>query len=138
MLNGHRLCVSIFATLLLVLASMPMVRAADKPDATGTWKWTSQGRQGGDPIEWTLKLKQDGDKLTGSVNAFNTDTPISDGTIKDGEVSFSVVRERNDQKFVTTYKGKLDGDTIKGKSERERQGEKVSTDWEAKRVKEPA
>ena len=109
-------------------------RGADKPDPTGSWKWTvtvnNQTR------DVTLKLKLDGDKLTGKISGRdNTETDIADATFKDNEVSFSVTRERNGQKFVTKYKGKLDGDTIKGKSERERDGQTQSRDWEAKREK---
>jgi hypothetical protein len=37
--------------------------------------------------------------------------------------------------FVTKYQGKVDGDTIKGKTERERNGQTMSRDWEAKREK---
>jgi hypothetical protein len=129
------------ATLTLVLGSFAFAQEK-KADATGTWKWTQQGRQGGNPTEWTLKLKQEGDKLTGTVlgtmGGNPVETAISDGTIKDGEIKFNLVREFNEQRRVTTYMGKLDGDTIKGKMERERQGEKVQTDWEAKRAKDPA
>jgi hypothetical protein len=37
--------------------------------------------------------------------------------------------------FSRSCKGKLDGDTIKGKSESERDGQKTERDWEAKREK---
>jgi len=43
--------------------------------------------------------------------------------------------ERNGNTFKTIYKGKLAGDTIKGTTERERNGEKMTSDWEAKRDK---
>jgi hypothetical protein len=107
---------------------------ADKADPNGTWKWSvtfnNQTR------DVTLKLKLDGDKLTGKISGRNnTETDIEDATFKDNEVSFSVTRERNGQKFVTKYKGKIDGDTIKGKSESERNGQNQSRDWEAKREK---
>ena len=125
-----------------LVISTSVLWAQDKPTATGTWKWTQQGRQGGNPTEWTMKLKQEGDKITGTVTGTfggnPTETAISDGTIKENEIKFNVVREINDQRRVTTYSGKLDGDTIKGTMERERQGEKVSTPWEAKRAKDPA
>jgi hypothetical protein len=35
--------------------------------------------------------------------------------------------------FVQQYKGKVEGDTTKGKVEFERQGEKMTRDWEAKK-----
>lgn len=86
--------------------------------------------------DMTLKLKLEGDKLTGTMlGRNNTETAIEDASFKDGEVAFSVTRERNGQKFTTKYKGKLDGDTIKGKSESMRDGQAMSRDWEAKREK---
>ena len=108
--------------------------AADKPNPTGTWKWTfTRNNQSRDV---TLKLKLEDGKLTGKISGRNnTETDIEDATFKDDQVSFSVTRERNGQKFVTKYKGKLDGDTIKGQSERERDGKTESRDWEAKREK---
>lgn len=107
-------------------------RAADKT-ATGTWKW-NYTRQNGETVEMTLTLKQEGDKLTGKIKPGQGDeTEIKDGAVKDGEVTFNVERERNGNVFTIHYKGKLDGDTIKGKSEREVNGEKQSRDWEAKR-----
>jgi hypothetical protein len=107
---------------------------AQAADASGTWKWTFS-RQGQE-IELSLDLKQDGDKLTGTLNLPFGDgikIDIQDGTIKDGELSFKTVFERDGNSFETKYKGKLDGDTIKGTTERERNGEVVSRDWEAKR-----
>lgn len=111
-----------------------LAQGADKPDPTGTWKWSvtfnNQTR------DTTLKLKLEGDKLTGAILGRNDqETKIDDATFKDGEVSFSYTRERNGQKRTTKYKGKLDGDTIKGKSESERDGQTQSRDWEAKREK---
>ena len=40
--------------------------------------------------------------------------------------------------MTTKYTGKVSGDTIKGKTERERDGQTQSRDWEAKRAKEEA
>jgi hypothetical protein len=119
----------------LLLAVVAAVRADDKPNPTGTWKWSvtvnNQTR------ETTLKLKLEDDKLTGSVlGRNNQETAIEDATFKDGEVSFKVTRERNGQKMTTKYTGKIDGDTIKGKSEFDRNGQAQSRDWEAKRAKD--
>jgi hypothetical protein len=119
---------------IVMIGIAPVAWAADKADPTGTWKWSvtfnNQTR------EQTLKLKLEGDKLTGSMlGRDNQERAIDDAVFKDGEVSFSVTRERNNQKFTTKYKGKLDGDTIKGKSESERDGQTQSRDWEATRQK---
>ncbi len=122
------------ALLLALSAFTTTAWAADKADPTGTWKWSFTANN--QTRETTLKLKLEGDKLTGSiVRRNNEETPIADATFKDNEVAFSITRERNGQKFTTKYKGKLDGDTIKGKSESERDGKTNSRDWEAKREK---
>ena len=123
-------------TAALVLAFVGLstnVRAADDP--TGTWKWTI--RMGDQSREVTLKLKLEGDKLTGAMagREGQPDTPIAEGKFKDGELSFKVTRERQGQKMTTKYSGKLAGDTIKGKMEFEREGKTNSRDWEAKRAK---
>jgi hypothetical protein len=65
----------------------------------------------------------------------NTETAIEEGTFEAGKISFKVTRERNGQKNTSTYTGELKDDTIKGKIEGERNGEKFSRDWEAKREK---
>jgi hypothetical protein len=103
-----------------------------KLDATGTWKWTVE--RNGQTFEPVLKLKQDGEKLTGTISGRNgNETEIENGKVKDGEVSFTVTRTFGDNKIVQKYHGKLSGDSIKGKIEFERDGEAQSRDWEAKR-----
>ena len=124
--------VTAVALVLAFVGLTGMARAEDKPNPSGTWKWTVNF--GGQEREFTLKLKADGEKLTGKlVRADGQETDIEDGKYKDGEVSFKVTRERDGNKFVIKYKGKVSGDTIKGKSERERDGETQSREWEAKR-----
>jgi hypothetical protein len=111
-----------------------VARAEDKAGPTGTWKWTVTFND--QELHFTLKLKAEGDKLTGSLaGPRDQETKIEDGTYKDGEVAFKVTRERDGQKFTIKYKGKVSGDTIKGKSEFERNGETMTRDWEAKRAK---
>ena len=105
-------------------------------DPNGTWKWKFTG-QGGREIEFTLTLKADGEKLTGTLarGAQGRTSDIANGTFKSDEVNFETVFERNGESFTTKYKGKVEGDAIKGKTERERNGEVMSRDWEAKREK---
>jgi len=123
----------VVAACVLSLAGLVGVaRADDKPNPTGTWKWTVTFN--GQSRDMTLKLKLDGDKLTGAMVGRNgQETKIGDGKYKDGKVSFTVTRERNGQKRVMKYSGMVSGDTIKGKTEFERNGEAQSRDWEAKR-----
>ena len=122
------------AVAVVAFAGTSVVQAEDKPDPTGTWKWTTM--RGDQARESTLKLKLEGDKLTGTmVGRNNQETAIEEASFKDGQVVFSVSRERQGQKITTKYTGKLEGDTLKGKYEFERNGEKTSRDWEAKRSK---
>jgi len=116
----------------LSLAAFATFAAENNTNAAGTWRWTLTG-QTGDTI---LKLKQDGEKLTGSYTNQFGEKDISDGLLKDGNVSFKLKREFNGQQFVINYSGKLSGDTIKGKCEFPANGETRSLEWNAKR--EPA
>lgn len=115
--------------------------AAFAADATGTWKWSQQGR-GGRSFESTLKLEVKDGALTGTLvgGTFgqNTipDVAIGDASIKDDMVNFTVTREFNGNKRVTKYEGKLEGDTIKGTIERQgRDGNTIKSDWNATRAK---
>jgi hypothetical protein len=99
----------------------------DKSKLVGTWKMTIH--MGERTIEGTLELKMDGDKLTGTLTGSNgRDQQLDEVTFKNGELSFSITRERNGQKRVMKWSGKVTGDTMKGKADR--------AEWEAKRAKE--
>jgi len=124
---------AVFALGLLV----PVQAQEKKTD--GTWTWTMPGRNGGPERKLTLKLKTEGDKVTGTLTSPSrdggtTDTKIQDGKLKGEEVTFTVVREFDGNKMTSKYKGKVEADVIKGKIEFERNGETRSRDWEAKRV----
>ena len=127
---------------IFALGFLSKIQAQDKKaDANGTWTWTVPGRNGGPDRKMTLKLKAEGDKVSGKLTAptrggETRDTDIKEGQIKGDEVSFKVEREVNGNTMVSTYKGKVSGDSIKGKMEFERNGEKQSRDWEAKRATE--
>ena len=117
-----------------VIAFSFYVSAVSADDATGTWKWSATFNN--NTVESTLKLKQEGEKLTGVyIGRNNTESPIEEGTIKDNKVSFKVVREFNGNKFTMKYAGTLSGDTITGKSSFDRDGQTMERDWEAKRQK---
>lgn len=116
---------SIFASLttLGVCAALALAAntvQAQKADPTGTWKWTAQGRGGNPGPEMSLKLKADGDKLTGTLTRPGRnggdpmDTPISDGKIAGSQINFNVVMDFNGNSVTNKYEGKIDGDTIKG------------------------
>lgn len=117
---------------LLVAASISANAQTAKVDPTGTWSWTSPGRDGQTRTN-TMKLKLDGDKLTGTVAGRQQDTEIKEAKIKDGEISFKVTREFQGNSMTQQFTGKITGDTIKGKIKSERDGQPQERDWEAKR-----
>src|SRR4029078_11830379 len=88
-----------------------VVSAAEDP--TGNWKSTMM--LGKKSQEVTIKLKLEGDKLTGTIGGGNRDVMIYYGTFKDDKVSFSVLREQKGEKLTQKYTGTVSGDTIKGK-----------------------
>ncbi|MDB5355837.1 MAG: hypothetical protein JWN24_2290 [Phycisphaerales bacterium] len=123
--------------LVVALAFTASARAADKT-IDGTWKSTFKAQDGTERVT-TFKLKQEGDKVTGTVSGRNnSESDIQDGKIKDGTITFSVTREFNNNKVTIKYEGKLDGDTIKGTREMPGRdgGDPVKRDFEAKREKE--
>lgn len=179
MLTRRTALVAMIAAALVTVGLAPSSKADDKKkDVTGTWKWTQQmGRRGGQGQgdgggqggqggqgqgqgrEVTLKLKQDGEKVTGTLMApaggrrggqdgqggggqggqgggQGQEVQIKDGKISaDGTLSFSVTRQgRNGNEMTQKYKGKLDGDTIKGTISFEGQNGAQERPWEAKRA----
>ena len=98
-------------------------------NADGVWKWSLAGQNG----ETILKLKQEGEKLTGTYTNQFGKAEISDGSLKDGNIAFKVEREFNGQPFIVKYSGKLSGDKITGKCEFEINGDTRALDWDAKR-----
>ena len=79
-LLGAGLCAAV------VLGAMSVQAQDAKPDPNGTWKWTGMGRGGNPGPEYSLKLKADGSKLTGTMTlparggGDPTDVEISNGT----------------------------------------------------------
>jgi hypothetical protein len=125
-----------------VLVSGVFVQAQDiaKVNPTGTYIWTTAGRNGGPDRTNTLTLKWEGDKLTGKLaapgrgaQAAPTETDITDGKLAGADISFSVVRDFNGNTMTSKYSGKLADGTIKGKIDTDRNGQTQSRDWEAKK-----
>jgi len=123
----------LIGAIVLLTAFISVANAVEDP--TGTWK--SSVMLGKKTQDVTIKLKLEGDKLTGTFGGGqgNREAAISDGTFKDDLVSFSVTREQKGEKLTQKYTGTVSGDTIKGKVDTERGGKSRTSDWEAKRQK---
>ena len=129
----------------LALGAVTQIQADDakKADAAGTWTWSTPARGGGEPRKSTLKLKVDGDKVTGTLTlpgrpgSESRDVEIKEAKLKGDEISFTTSFQRGDNSVTTKYNGKISGDTIKGKIEAPgRDGNTVTRDWDAKRESE--
>ena len=98
-------------------------------------KWVAQvPGQGGQTRETTFNFKAEGDKLTGTVSGRQGDNPISDGTIKGDEISFTQKINAQGNEIKITYKGKVSGDEIKFVRTREG-SDQPGTEFTAKRAK---
>ncbi|MBI4658879.1 MAG: hypothetical protein HY735_08550 [Verrucomicrobia bacterium] len=107
-------------------------REPSKLDLTGTWKW-SMLRQNGEKMEATMKLKADGEKLTGSIAGGEWTVELENGRVLGDGIAFQTTIERDGQKFVAKSKGKITGDIIKGTVEFLVDGEARTREWEAQR-----
>jgi hypothetical protein len=89
--------------------------ATQASGVTGLWTWEQEGPGGSREIE--LDLKQDGEKLTGTVTGFQDDLwDIEEGTIKDGKISFKVTRDFGGTEMITYYTAKVEGEKLVGES----------------------
>src|SRR5438445_4443680 len=93
--------------MLLGFASFLVAEEKKGVNVDGKWTWTYKTRDGKD-AEAAIKLKQEGEKLTGAYLARDgQETPIQGGKIKGDELSFDVNRDVGDQKMLFKYSGKV-------------------------------
>jgi hypothetical protein len=121
----------------LVLGVCGLADAADDKavDPVGTWK--CEYEIGGQQRTSTLKIKKDGEKLTGTMSWPNQDaTDVKDLKLKDATLTFSAVRKIMDNEITVEYTLKIDGDKLKGKGAAEFGGQKQEFDMEGKRDKD--
>lgn len=119
-----------------VLGLFGVVGIAVAADPSGTWKVTSKFKD--KEIEQTLKIEVKDGKVTGTLSGGKDKegAKIEDGKFKDGQLSFTVTRERKGNKFVTKYTGKVTDDGIKGEAVSEFNGKEFKREWEAKKAKD--
>jgi hypothetical protein len=123
----------------LVLGSYSLVGAVDDKAVDPVGKWKCEYEIGGQQRTSTLKIKKDGDKLTGTMSWPDQDeTKVKDLKLKDGTLTFSADRKLPgmDDAIHVEYKLKIDGDRLKGNGAAEFGGEKREWDIEAKREKD--
>jgi hypothetical protein len=119
----------------LVLGVCGLAGAADdKVEPVGTWK--CEYEIGGQKRTSTLTVKNDGDKLAGTISwPDQNDEPLKDVKLKEGTLSFSAVRKLMGNEITIEYKLTIDGDKLKGKGAAEFGGQKQEFDMNGKREK---
>lgn len=118
----------------LVLGLAAIAATAWAADVSGKWvlAFKVQDQERKQPME----LKQDGEKLTGTLVGRNDQkTEIKDGTVKGNDVAFTVTREIQGTQVKSVYKGKVDGDSMKGTFAVNFGGQERTIDWTATRMK---
>ena len=101
-------------------------------DISGAWALSVDTPNG--KIESTVDMKQDGEKLTGTLHNQFGDAPIS-GTVKDTVIEFTQKLDMNGTAVTIGYSGKVDSaaGTMSGKFKFGDQGE---GDWTATKAKQ--
>lgn len=130
-----------FTRTFFVLGALALVslatHAADskpRPPLDGTWRWDFAMPDSG-VAKPTLKVKTEDDgKLSGAARfRSGSSTPVKNLKLAGDQVSFDVERERDGEKIVTQYRGTLRGDQITGKIISKWTGAEQSYDWNASR-----
>ena len=118
----------------LALGFCGLAGAADKAEPAGTWK--CEYTIGDMMRTCELTIKKDGDKLAGTMTwPDQKDVKLKDVKVKDGEVTFSVVRKFMDNEIPLDFKLKIDGDKFNGKASADFGGQKNEFDISGTREK---
>jgi hypothetical protein len=112
----------------LVLAAAAFTLAADL-DVSGKWKITSKSQRGERTFDATMK--QDGEKLTVTQKDREGNDVTAEGTVKAGEITWTMKRTTPMGEMVITYKGKVEGKTMSGTSDLGGMG---SGEWKAEKA----
>jgi hypothetical protein len=132
---------SLSLSVVIALSAASQIHAQTKVDPSGTWTWTTPARKDAPGRKSTLKLKLDGEKISGRLDLPGTtrqggETAITDAKLAGETLTFTVTRQLAGNTFVQKFSGKVSGDTIKGRVEFERDGKAESREWVARRATE--
>jgi hypothetical protein len=117
-----------FAVIALIVAARP---APAQTIVSGEWDVTIQSAQGTNNVRMTLK--QDGEKLSGTMKSPMGEVPFQDGTLTGSDLKFAFSVPIQGQPLEITMTGKVEGSSITGKAQFGSFGE---GDWTAKRIEE--
>ncbi len=113
---------------ILILAGLSLFALA--VDVSGTWEVTAQTQQG----DWTseMKIQQDGEKITVTMEGFQGNEMKGEGTLKDNKIEWTVTISTQQGDFSISYTGTVEGDTMSGEAAI---GDMGSMEWAANKKK---
>jgi len=116
-------------------ATFAFAASASAQDVSGTWEISWETPRGAQTVNFTFA--QDGSALTGSAEMTmgrpgggggqSRTVEISDGTVEDGHISFSLALGGGQRSFTMSFAGTVDGDAMKGTVTNPRGGENPFT-----------
>jgi hypothetical protein len=119
---------------------LPRVQSADAeavkkaPTLEGTWRWNFV-MPDGTTNRPKLRFSVEEGQLSGKTSfRTGTETALTNLVVNGDQLRFQVVRRRSERDVVTTYSGRWNDESIKGKIESDWAGEKQTFDWEAMRA----
>jgi hypothetical protein len=121
-----RMLCALYALVCALILSVSAM--AQSPNITGDWDMTINSPQGA--VQVKASFKQEGEKLTGAMKREGAGLPL-EGAVKGKEIVFKYTVKFQDQDFVITLTGIVDGDAIKGDADF---GGLAQGDWNAKRA----
>ena len=99
-------------------------------DVTGNWDLTTSTPRG--ERTRSVEFIQDGEELAVITSGREGEKVEAKGSVKGSDIEWTIHRETPRGTFELTYKGEIEGDTMKGTVKMGRRG---SAEWSAKRAK---
>jgi hypothetical protein len=112
-----------------ILLLMTAPAFAQQTNVAGDWEVTLLAPTG--PNTFTVTLKQDGEKVAGTLKNRQGEMPFQEGTLTGDDLKFAFSVPFQGTPLQITLTGKVKGETIEGKADF---GGMAEGDWTAKRV----
>ena len=116
-------------------ATFAFAASSSAQDVSGMWEISWETPRGAQTVSFTFA--QDGSALTGSAEMTmgrpgggggqSRTVEITNGTVEDGNISFSMVLGGGQRSFTMSFAGTVDGDVMKGTVTNPRGGENPFT-----------
>lgn len=97
-------------------------------DVSGEWEFTLQTPRG--ERTSTIKIVQEGEKITVTMPGMRGDEVTGEGTVKGNAIEWTITRSTPRGEFTVTYKGTVEGTTMSGTAE---MGQMGTLEWSAKK-----